>query len=227
MKKFNLTLLIVLLGTSLVFASGVISKQTAETDALKAVHGGTVLQATLDTNAGKVVWSVDILGSTHEYEVWVDAHSGAIVRIITQPLAPAPLMPKAQAEQDALSAVGGGEVLQAVLDTMAKTDRRVWSVDVLGSAHEYEVQMDAHSGAVLKIITQPLEALAPCTFITKAKAEQIALAAVGGGKVLLAVLDKTDTPVNWSVDVVRSNGSEYEVKVNACSGKVITIIIGG
>ena len=100
-------------------------------------------------------------------------------------------------------------------------------MDVLGSAHEYEVQMDARSGTVLKIITQPLEALAPCTFITKAKAEQVALAAVGGGKVLLAVLDKTDTPVNWSVDVVRSNGSEYEVKVNACTGKVITIIIGG
>jgi len=227
MKKLYLTLLTVLLGASLAFAAGLISKQTAEKDALKAVGGGTVLQATLDTNAGKLVWSVDIAGSTHEYEVWVDAHTGHILRIITQPLATMPLMSKAQAEQDALSAVGGGEVLQAVLDTMGKTDRRVWSVDVLGSAHEYEVQIDAHTDAVLKVITQPLAALAPCTFITKAKAERIALAAVGGGKVLLAVLEKTDNPPDWSVDVVKSNGSEYEVKVNACTGKVIRIIIGG
>jgi len=227
MKKLYLTLLTVLLGASLAFAAGLISKQTAEKDALKAVGGGTVLQATLDTNAGKLVWSVDIAGSTHEYEVWVDAHTGHIVRIITQPLATMPLMSRAQAEQDALSAVGGGEVLQAVLDSMAKTDRRVWSVDVLGSAQEHEVQIDAHTDAVLKVITQPLEALAPCTFITKAKAERIALAAVGGGKVLLAVLEKTDTPPDWSVDVVKSNGSEYEVKVNACTGKVIRIIIGG
>jgi len=227
MKKLYLTLLTVLLGASLAFAAGLISKQTAEKDALKAVGGGTVLQATLDTNAGKLVWSVDIAGSTHEYEVWVDAHTGHILRIITQPLATMPLMSKAQAEQDALSAVGGGEVLQAVLDTMGKTDRRVWSVDVLGSAHEYEVRIDAHTDAVLKVITQPLEALAPCTFITKAKAERIALAAVGGGKVLLAVLEKTDNPPDWSVDVVKSNGSEYEVKVNACTGKVIRIIIGG
>ena len=227
MKKLYLTLLTVLLGASLAFAAGLISKQTAEKDALKAVGGGTVLQATLDTNAGKLVWSVDIAGSTHEYEVWVDAHTGHILRIITQPLATMPLMSKAQAEQDALSAVGGGEVLQAVLDTMGKTDRRVWSVDVLGSAHEYEVQIDAHTDAVLKVITQPLAALAPCTFITKAKAERIALAAVGGGKVLLAVLEKTDNPPDWSVDVIKSNGSEYEVKVNACTGKVIRIIIGG
>lgn len=227
MKKLNLTLLTVLLGASLAFAAGLISRQAAEKDALKAVGGGTVLQATLDTNAGKLVWSVDIAGSTHEYEVWVDAHTGHIVRIITQPLATMPLMSKAQSEQDALSAVGGGEVLQAVLDTMGKTDRRVWSVDVLGSAQEYEVEIDAHSGAVLKVITQPLEALAPCTFITKAKAERIALAAVGGGKVVLAVLEKTDTPPDWSVDVVKSSGAEYEVKVNACTGKVIRIIIGG
>jgi len=227
MKKLNLTLLTVLLGASLTFATGLISKQAAEKDALRAVGGGTVLQATLDSNAGKLVWSVDIAGSTHEYEVWVDAHTGHIVRIITQPLSTMQLMSKAQAEQYALSAVGGGEVLQAVLDTMGKTDKRVWSVDVLGSAQEYEVQIDAHSGAVLKTITQPLEAMAPCTFITKAKAERIALAAVGGGRVVLAVLEKTDNPPDWSVDVVKSSGAEYEVKVNACTGRVIRIIIGG
>jgi uncharacterized membrane protein YkoI len=29
------------------------------------------------------------------------------------------------------------------------------------------------------------------------------------------------------VDVAHNNGSEYEVKVNACTGKVIAIIVGG
>ena len=228
MKRLNLTLAMVLIGTSLAFAAGLISKQTAEKDALKAVGGGSVLQATLDSNGGKKVWSVDIAGSMHEYEVWVDAHSGAILKIIAQPpAAQSALISQAQAEQEALAAVSGGEVLQARLDSFVKNDRKTWSVDILGSAHEHEVTVDAHTGTVLKIVSQPLEALAPCTFITKAKAEKIALAAVGGGKVLLAVLDKTDTPVNWSVDVAHNNGSEYEVKVNACTGKVIAIIIGG
>ena len=225
MKRLNLTLLIVLVGSSLASAAGLISKQTAENDALKAVGGGTVQQATLESYSGKTVWSMDIVDSTHEYEVLVDAHAGTIVKIVAQ--ASTALISKADAEQDALTAVGGGHVLQAVLDTVGTNDRRVWSVDILGSAHEYEVWVDAHTSVVLKIITQPLAAMAPCTFLTKAHAEKIALAAVGGGQVVLAVLDKTDTPINWSVDVAARNGSEYEVKVNACTGKVIAIIIGG
>ena len=224
MKRLNLTLLI-LIGSSLSFAAGLISKQTAENDALKAVGGGTVQQATLESYSGKIAWSVDIVDSTHEYEVFVDAHTATILKIAAQ--ASTALISKADAEQDALSAVGGGQILQAVLDTVGSNDKRIWSVDILGSAHEYEVWVDAHSSVVLKIITQPLAAMAPCTFLTKAHAEKIALAAVGGGQVVLAVLDKTDTPVNWSVDVVARTGSEYEVKVNACTGKVIAIIIGG
>jgi len=227
MKRLNLTLAIVLLGTTVAMAAGTISKQAAETDALKAVGGGSVIQAVLDTNAGLRVWSVDILGSTHEYEVWVNAKTGAIVKIITQPLASSvTLLSKAQAEQDALNAVGGGQVLQAALDSVGK-NTRAWSVDILGTVHEYEVWVNATNGAIVKIITQPLASMAPCTFITKAKAEQIALSAVGANMVLLAVLEKTDTPPDWSVDVVTSSGAEYEVKVNACTGKVITIIIGG
>lgn len=225
MKTLNLTLLIVLVGSSLASAAGLISKQAAENDALKAVGGGTVQQATLESYSGKIVWSMDIVDSTHEYEVLVDAHTGTILKTIAQ--ASTALISKADAEQDALSAVGGGHILQAALDTVGTNDRRIWSVDILGSSHEYEVWVDAHSSVVLKIISQPLAAMAPCTFLTKAQAEKIALTAVGGGQVVLAVLDKTDTPVNWSVDVVARNGSEYEVKVNACTGKLIAVIIGG
>jgi uncharacterized membrane protein YkoI len=229
MKRLNLTLLLVLLGTSLAFAAGLISKQAAENDALKAVGGGTVQQATLDSEGGKRVWSVDITGSTNEYEVWVDAHTGAILKIITQPLSPTELISKAQAEQDALAAVGGGEVLQAALDTTGTNDRKVWSVDIVGSNNEYEVLVDAHTSAIVKIITQPLESMsmAPCRFLTKAKAERIALAAVSGGKVMSAVLEKNDNPVDWSVDIQHSDGQDYEVKVDACTGKVLQIIVGG
>ena len=227
MKRLNVVVVMALLGTSLAFAAGLISKQTAEADALKAVGGGKVLEATLAHYGSTRVWSVDVTGSTHEYEVLVDAHTGAILKIMAQPVGPTSLIPKADAEEDALAAVGGGTVLQALLDTMPVTDRRIWSVDILGAAHEYEVWVDAHTSVVLQIITQPLTAMAPCTFMTKAKAEKIALAAVGGGNVVLAVLEKTDTPPDWSVDTVSANGSEYEVKVNACTGKVIAIIIGG
>lgn len=219
--------IVLVAGVVQLLAASLISKAQAEKDALAAVGGGTVIQAVLDTNMGRKTWSVDIAGTTHEYEVWVDAHTGKILKIITQPPAAAgtSMISKAQAESDALAAVNGGTVLQAVLEK--NMGKKTWSVDVLGADHEYEVWVDAHSGAILKIITQPLASMAPCKFINKSTAQKDALAAVGGGSVVFTVLDKTDNPPVWSVDVVATKGGEYEVKVNACTGAIVAIIIGG
>jgi putative copper export protein len=89
MKARFASLLAVLLvaGALQAMAASLITKVQAEKDALAAVGGGTVTQAVLDSNLGKKTWSVDITGATNEYEVWVDAHTGAILKIITQPLA--------------------------------------------------------------------------------------------------------------------------------------------
>lgn len=214
-------------GVAQLLASSLISKAQAEKHALAAVGGGTVLQAVLDTNMGKKTWSVDIAQTAHEYEVWVDAHTGKILKIITQPPAVAgpALFSSSQAETEALSAIGAGTVLQSRLQE--KSGNKTWSVDILSTDNEHEVWVDAHSGAILKIITQPLAALAPCRFVTKATAEKHALAALGGGRVLSALLEKTDTPPVWSVNVVSAKGSEYEVKVNACTGAIVAIIVGG
>jgi uncharacterized membrane protein YkoI len=62
-----------------------ITKQRAEAIALQAVGGGTVLLAVLEREDGIVHWSVDITGSTEEYEVWVSTH-GKVLKIIAQPL---------------------------------------------------------------------------------------------------------------------------------------------
>ena len=62
-----------------------ITKQRAEAIALQAVGGGTVMLAVLEREDGLVHWSIDITGSTEEYEVWVSTH-GRVLKIITQPL---------------------------------------------------------------------------------------------------------------------------------------------
>ena len=84
--RVSLLLVVVLIaGVMTAAAAGIISKATAEKDALAAVGGGTVTLAVLETNMGKLTWSVDITGKTHEYEVWIDAHTAATLKIITQP----------------------------------------------------------------------------------------------------------------------------------------------
>lgn len=88
MKTRISTLLVVVLiaGVLSAAAAGLITKTQAEKDALAAVGGGTVTLAVIESNLGKTTWSVDITGKTHDYEVWVDAHTGAILKIIVQPL---------------------------------------------------------------------------------------------------------------------------------------------
>jgi hypothetical protein len=61
------------------------SKHAAEAVALKAVHGGRVIQVVYEGGDTPPHWSVDIVGSTYEYEVWVSV-SCKVIRIITQPL---------------------------------------------------------------------------------------------------------------------------------------------
>lgn len=226
MKKVAALLSLVLLaGVAQAFAAGLISKSQAEQDALKAVGGGTVTLAYRDKAMGKLIWSVDITGSNYEYEVSVDAHKGAILQVITQPLAPqtqGKMISKAQAEQDALNAVGGGTVLSAHRDQYQGT--KIWDIDISQASMEYTVYLDAHTGAILKVMQQ--QPLAGQKYLSKKQAEQIALNAVGGGKVLLAKFDKTDNPPTWDVDVRNTSGQEYEVKVNAYTGAVIAVIPG-
>jgi len=225
-RSFSLVLVVLLIGSVLASAATLISKQEAEQDALIAVGGGTVTQIHKEKELGKIIWSVDITGATNEFEVWVDAHTGAILQTLTQPLSPqaAGYISKQQAEQAALKAVGGGTVVQAQRDQWK--GYQIWDVTITQPGFEYEVFVNARSAAILNV-TKRSEGAQAQKYISKAQAEQIALKAVGGGKVLLVVLETNDNPPDWSVDVLATNGTEYEVKVNAHTGNVLTIIVGG
>jgi uncharacterized membrane protein YkoI len=225
-RSLSLVLVVLLIGSVLASASTLISKQQAEQDALIAVGGGTVTQIHKEKELGKIIWSVDITGATQEFEVWVDAHTGAILQILTQPLSPeaAGYISKQQAEQAALKAVGGGTLVQAQRDQWK--GYQIWDVTITQPGFEYEVFVNARSAAILNV-TKRSEGAQAQKYISKAQAEQIALKAVDGGKVLLVVLETNDNPADWSVDVLATNGTEYEVKVNAHTGNVLTIIVGG
>ena len=62
-----------------------ITKARAESIAQQAAGGGTVVLALLEREDGSVHWSIDIVSSTAEHEVWVST-TGRVIKIITQPL---------------------------------------------------------------------------------------------------------------------------------------------
>lgn len=224
LNKRGWLFLLVLAVATQAMAAHLVTKAQAEQAALNAVGGGTVISAVRDHAGRTPIWSVDIRGTTHEYEVWVDAHTAAILKIITQPLGPqGQVLGAAEAEAIALRAVGGGDILQSELSRDSL--RKQWVVDINTPEAENEVRVDAFTGAILKITTE-MNAANNCTYISKAKAEAIALKAVNANKVLRIRLEKNDNPVVWSVDVRTASGKEYEVKVDACTGKVVAIIPG-
>lgn len=223
-RSLSLVLVVLLIGSALASAATLITKQQAEQDALIAVGGGTVTQVLKERELGKIIWSVDITGAVSEFEVWVDAHSGAILQVLSQPLGPQTgYISKQQADQDALKAVGGGTVVQAQRDQWK--GYQIWDIAITQPGFEYDVFVNARNGAILQI-SKHINNGPQAQYISKAQAEKIALAAVGGGKVLLITLEKGDNPVDWSVDVRATNKQEYEVKINAITGKVIVIIPG-
>lgn len=224
LKTRGWLLILVLALATQAMASHLITKTQAEQAALNAVSGGTVILAVRDHVGRTPIWSVDIRGTAHEYEVWVDAHTAAILKIITQPLGPqGQMLGESEAEAIASRAIGGGEILQSELSR--DSERKQWIVDINSSEAEHEIRIDAFSGAVMKITTQ-MNAANNCTFISKAKVKAIALAAVNANRVLRIRLEKNDSPVVWSVDVRTAAGREYEVKVDACTGNVVAIIPG-
>jgi uncharacterized membrane protein YkoI len=223
-RSLTLVLAVLMFGSMLASASTLITKQQAEQDALNAVGGGNVTLVMKEKELGKIIWSVDVTGATNEFEVWVDAHTGSILQILTQPLGPqAGFITKQHAEQAALTAVGGGTVVQAQRDQWK--GYQIWDIAITQPGFEYDVFLKAKTAAILKVARRINNGM-QSKYISKAQAETIALAAVGGGKILLIRLETGDNPVDWSVDVKATNKKQYEVKINAVTGKVIAIIPG-
>ncbi len=231
--KDSLSLVLIVLLVGVVLLSGkspLISKEQAEQDALNAVGEGKVTLALTEKELGKIVWSVDVTGANHQFEVWVDAHNGAILQVLSQPLTQMPgYLGKQQAEQAALKAVGGGTVMQGQRDRWK--GYQTWEVTISQIGLVYDAYVDARSAAVLTVSKQSNGAAAGQKFITKVQAVRSTMQAVGGGRLLLVGLDTkddmSDGSRDWSVDVKARNGIEYEAKVNALTGKVVAIKVGG
>ena len=81
MKTRISTLLVMILiaGVISAAAAGTITKAQAEKDAVAAVHGGTVISAVLESNMGKLTWSVDVTSG-------IDVENVVCVAPVLQPI---------------------------------------------------------------------------------------------------------------------------------------------
>ncbi len=149
-----------------------------------------------------------------------------------------PKVSKTEAEQTALAAVNGGKIISGEYEK--ENGKHIWSFDVSASGILKEVWVDPVSGMVIKITNESIanekkesatetesghghQKETPKKWkVTKLQAENIAIKAVPGGKVMEAELEHESGMYIWSLDVKKGNQTK-EVWINPMDGRLIKV----
>lgn len=125
--------------------------------ALARAGGGEIVEVGIDFEDGeRTVYEFTILDATDKYGIDVDAATGAVVkyereaRPAASPAAgAAPGLSPEQARKAALARTGGGRVTEFERDSR-DDGRTVYEIEILDNGVEYELEIDAASGEILK-----------------------------------------------------------------------------
>lgn len=144
-------------------------------DAGVKAEDALVLKSALDWDDGKAVYEVEFCAADAEYDYDLDARTGAVVKkeldlpdydwphrdgyriehkapaaSITEQKTQAVAVTEAQAKETALARVSGGTVVKCELDYEDDTGGYVYELELVAQGREYDCEIDAQTGAVLK-----------------------------------------------------------------------------
>lgn len=127
--------------------------------ALEAAKGGVVLNAELEDEDGKAVYSIDIAQEKKTVEVVLDARTGELIKKGVEDddqsdLAKACKITLAQALQISMQKVAG-QVVAA--EAEIEDDKPILEVKIFGDGKVQKVKVDAVTGEVLKIKARKIE----------------------------------------------------------------------
>ncbi len=117
-----------------------ISMEQAVTNAVKAVGGGQAVDTDFDMNFGKSYYEVDIIKNDVKYKVDIDANTGTTANANAK-------ISFDQAITNAVKAVGNGQAIK--VDFESKLGKTYYDVEVMNNYVQYDVKIDANTGAVL------------------------------------------------------------------------------
>ena len=228
----------------------------AEAEAIALEHAGltraqvTGLRSEYDVDRGISHWDIDFRSGDWEYDYEVNAQTGAVVKgekeydpVKTKPATPAPEVPaetqpkteKLTAEEAkaiALKHAGLTEAEVTGLRSEYDADDGVahWDIDFRSGDFEYDYEVHAETGKVLKSEKEydPEKAPVvkeekPAAKLTAEEAKDIALKHAGltAGQVkgLRAQYDVDDGVPEWEVEFY-CDGMEYDYEIHAETGKI-------
>lgn len=131
-----------------------------------------------------------------------------------------------QAVSAALTSING-QVMGIELDDFGFMDATpVYSVDILAGNVEYDIDVNAITGEVLRterdMVDSPMELqVLSSAKISYEQAQQIALASLPNGKSFSVSLDEEGGQAIYDVEVIMPDATSYEVMVNAVTGAIV------
>lgn len=135
--------------------SGRISQQEAEQIALKKVPGATVKKIKLEKDDGRWQYEGELITDTAEYDFEIDAATGAIVKWEQENKTPKTTAAQAKetisaekARSIVLAKAPGAEIVELELDR--DDGRMTYEGEAYKDGMEYEFELDAYTGAILK-----------------------------------------------------------------------------
>lgn len=211
-----------------------ISNDKARQIALDRVGGGKITDFEYDDGE----FEIEIKFNGKEYDLDINAYSGKITdfdvendhsqkktstKASTKPSTKAASKSRIstdKAKSIALNKVGGGKV------TDFEYDDGKYEVEVKYNGYEYEMDINAYTGKISdyevdkdddyrKPTTSTKKTSTKSSRISSDKAKEIALNRVGGGKVTDFEYDDGEYEIE-----IKYNGKEYELEINAYSGKI-------
>lgn len=176
---------------------------------------GKVYKVELDHEKVGPVYEVDINGTKAEYELKLDAQTGELLKKSTKYMTSTQVSKKMisveKAKKIALNSVKG-KIRKAKLD---KEDA-VYEIEMIKGKFEYEVEINAFTGKIIKIDKEVLAKNGKMISLKKAK--QIALNSIGG------VVQKAQYNQNngvYEIFVVK-NSKTYRLNIDGYTGSIMS-----
>ena len=193
----------------------------------------------MDYEHGRMIYDVEFKASGREYDCEIDALTGEILKSETEPAhedhaaasASAALLSAEKARDIALkhAGVASSDVRSWNCDLDDEHGRKVYEVEFKAGGREYDCEIDALTGEILKSETEPAHedhaaASASAALLSAEKARDIALkhAGVASSDVRSWDCDLDDEHGHKVYEVeFQAGNTEYDYEIDAVSGEIL------
>jgi uncharacterized membrane protein YkoI len=232
-------------------APGYIGEEAAKNIAFRragiSASEATQVHVELKRDDGRMIYDVEFKARGYEYDVDIDAITGAVLEFDMDADDDAPRSTPAPKPTNAPSYIGeeaakriafnragisASEARNVKVELDRENGRMIYEVEFDARGKEYDVKIDAVSGSVIYFNSevdddaqpQPTNSHSSGNPISEAQAKAIALQRAGVSESQISEfeidLDEDDGIIIYEIEF-KANGREYSVEINAISGAII------